>query len=124
VAVGTDTVSVHPEADGGETGAASHLDFRILATVAAGLAGGVYVNVGSAVILPEVFLKVVTVARNTGHDLSGLFTANLDMLRHYRPALNVVKRPSDRGVDLAGHHEILLPLLRLAILEATKGGDE
>jgi hypothetical protein len=117
VAIGTDTVHVHPDADGAAIGAASHLDFRILTTVVAALDHGVFVNVGSAVLLPEVFLKAVTIARNTGRPIDGLFTANLDMLRHYRPLRNVVRRPPDRGVDLAGHHEILLPLLRLAILE-------
>jgi hypothetical protein len=70
------------------------------------------------VVLPEVFLKTVTAARNTGHPVAGLFAANLDMLRHYRTRTNVVSRPPERGVDLAGHHEIMLPLLRLAILEA------
>jgi len=118
VAIGTDTVHLHPDADGAALGAASHLDFRILTTAVAGLDHGVYVNAGSAVILPEVFLKAVTVARNTGHRIEGLFTANLDMLRHYRTLTNVVKRPPERGVDLAGHHEIMLPLLRLLILEA------
>jgi hypothetical protein len=116
--MGTDTVHLHPDADGAALGAASHLDFRILTTAVAGLDHGVYVNAGSAVLLPEVFLKAVTVARNTGHPIEGLFTANLDMLRHYRPLTNVVKRPPERGVDLAGHHEIMLPLLRLLILEA------
>ncbi len=123
VAVGTDTVHLHPAARGDDLGAATHLDFRIFATVVAGLAGGVYLNVGSAVVLPEVFLKAVTVARNTGHDLAGLFTANLDMLRHYRPRVNVVNRPSTRGVDLAGHHEIMIPLLRLMVLEALATGE-
>ncbi|MHC4469595.1 MAG: GSU2086 family protein [Planctomycetota bacterium] len=118
VAVGTDTVHVHPETDGADLGAATHLDFRIFTSVVSELAGGVYANVGSAVIMPEVFLKAVTVARNTGHALDGLVTANLDMLRHYRPRVNVVGRPSERGVDLAGHHEVMLPLLRLMVLES------
>jgi hypothetical protein len=118
VAVGTDTVHVHPAADGAYLGAATHLDFRIFTTVVSDLEGGVYANVGSAVILPEVFLKAVTVARNTGHALEGLTTVNLDMLRHYRTRVNVVGRPSEKGVDLAGHHEVMLPLLRLMILEA------
>lgn len=118
VAVGTDTVHLHPAAGGADLGEATHLDFRILTTVVAGLAGGVYLNVGSAVILPEVFLKAVTAARNAGHPIEGLFTANLDMLRHYRPRVNVVERPPERGVDLAGHHELMLPLLRLLFLES------
>jgi hypothetical protein len=116
VAVGTDTVHLHPAADGAALGAASHLDFRIFTTVVSRLSGGVYVNVGSAVVLPEVFLKAVTVARNAGEKLAGLFTANLDMLRHYRTRVNVVNRPAERGVDLAGHHEIMLPLIRLMVL--------
>ena len=118
VAIGTDTVHIHPAADGAALGAASHLDFRILTSVVAALDHGVYVNAGSAVLLPEVFLKAVTVARNTGHAIPGLFAANLDMLRHYRTLTNVVRRPPERGVDLAGHHEIMLPLLRLMVLEA------
>lgn len=118
VAVGTDTVHLHPAADGAAIGAATHLDFRIFTSVVAGLDHGVYVNAGSAVVLPEVFLKVVTAARNTGHPVAGLFAANLDMLRHYRTRVNVVSRPPERGVDIAGHHEIMLPLLRLAVLEA------
>ncbi|MCU0725619.1 MAG: hypothetical protein MUE73_07510 [Planctomycetes bacterium] len=116
VAVGTDTVHLHPAADGAALGAASHLDFRIFTTVVSRLAGGVYVNVGSAVMLPEVFLKAVTVAHNAGERLEGLFGANLDMLRHYRTRVNVVSRPVERGVDIAGHHEIMLPLLRLMVL--------
>lgn len=116
VAVGTDTVHLHPMVNGAEIGAATHLDFRILTTVVAGLDDGVYLNCGSAVVLPEVFLKAITVARNTGHPVAGLFTANFDMLRHYRTRVNVVSRPPERGVDLAGHHEIMLPLLRMLVL--------
>ena len=123
VALGTDTVHLHPAADGASIGAASHLDFRIFTTVVSRLAGGVFVNVGSAVVLPEVFLKAVTVARNAGEALDGLFTANLDMLRHYRTRVNVVNRPAARGVDLAGHHEIMLPLLRLMLLESMGEGE-
>ena len=118
VAIGTDTVHLHPACDGAAVGAATHIDFRIATSVVAALDHGVYLNVGSAVVLPEVFLKAVTVARNTGHPIEGLFTANLDMLRHYRTRENVVKRPPERGVDIAGHHEILLPLIRLMVLSA------
>ena len=77
---------------------------------------GVWMNLGSAVLLPEVFLKAITVARNTGHPVEDLTTANFDMLQHYRPTTNVVRRPSKRGFNLIGHHEIMLPLLRMAIL--------
>jgi hypothetical protein len=117
VAVGTDTVHLHPAARGGPVGEATFADFRIFTSVVAGLEDGVFVNVGSAVILPEVFLKALTAARNAGHPVGGLFTANLDMLRHYRTRVNVVERPGERGVDLAGHHEIMLPLLRLLLIE-------
>ena len=95
---------------------ATLLDFRLACTVVSKLAHGVWVNVGSAVLLPEVFLKAVTVARNTGHAVEDLTTADLDMLPHYRPATNVVKRPPARGYSLMGHHEILVPLLRMAVL--------
>ncbi len=127
VAVGTDTVHMHPEADGAAIGAASMADFRTICGVVAdmtaareGAAGGVWLNFGSAVILPEVFLKAVSVARNLGYSLAGMHTANFDMLRHYRPTQNVVQRPVERGFghQVIGHHEILLPLLRQAVLEA------
>ena len=118
VAVGTDTVHMHPDADGADVGAATQLDFRLACTIVAGLDDGVWVNLGSAVILPEVFLKAVTVARNTGHPVDNLTTANFDMIRHYRPTVNVVRRPPVRGYDIAGHHEIMLPLLRMAVLDA------
>jgi len=116
VAVGTDTVHMHPTCHGADLGEATHQDFRLACTVVSKLDGGVWVNVGSAVILPEVFLKAVTVARNAGHPVEDLTTANLDMLRHYRTSTNVVQRPSARGFNLIGHHEIMLPLLRVAIL--------
>jgi hypothetical protein len=125
VAIGTDTVHMSPKLDGGALGAASLADFRTLCGIVAemGDAGdgvcGVYCNVGSAVLLPEVFLKAVSVARNLGAALDLLTTVNLDMLRHYRPTQNVVGRPvtRGRGHDIAGHHEILLPLLRQAVIE-------
>lgn len=126
VAIGTDTVHMHPHADGSAIGAASMADFRTICAVvaqlgAAGedLAGGVWLNVGSAVIMPEVFLKAVSVARNLGYNLDGMHAANFDMLRHYRPTQNVVMRPVQPGHGHAviGHHEILLPLLRQAVLE-------
>lgn len=125
VAIGTDTVHMPAEADGALIGAATLADFRTICDVVAGMGsqadepGGVWCNIGSAVLLPEVFLKAVSVARNLGVNLDRLTTANLDQLRHYRPAQNVVGRPvaKGRGFDLAGHHEILLPLLRQAIVE-------
>jgi hypothetical protein len=126
VAVGSDTVHVSPHLDGAALGAATLADFRTLCGVVAGLgasqaggAGGVWLNVGSAVVLPEVFLKAVSVARNLGHALDGLHTANLDMLQHYRPTQNVIRRPVPPGFGhaLVGQHEILLPLLRQAVLE-------
>lgn len=116
VAVGTDTVHMHPAVDGAAVGEATHQDFRLACTVASKLAHGVWINVGSAVLLPEVFLKAVTVARNTGHPVEDLTTANFDMLTHYRPTTNVVRRPAQRGFNLIGQHEILLPLFRMAVL--------
>src|SRR5262249_24630987 len=99
----------------------SHLDFRILAGQVARLGGGgVYLNVGSAVMLPEVFLKAVTLARNLGHDLSDFATANLDFIQSYRPHTNVVRRPragAGGGSSLTGHHELLVPLLAAMLVE-------
>jgi hypothetical protein len=121
VAIGTDIVHVHPACDPAALGRATHLDFRIFAGEVAHLGGGgVYLNVGSAVVLPEVFLKAVTLARNLGHRLSGFATANLDFIQSYRPGTNVVERPvkgHGRGYRLTGHHEILVPLLAAALVE-------
>jgi hypothetical protein len=123
VAVGTDIVHMHPACDPGALGRATHLDFRILAGQVARLGGGgVYLNVGSAVLLPEVFLKAVTLARNLGHDLTDFATANLDFIQSYRPNANVVQRPTrgvGRGYSLTGHHEILVPLLAAALIEGS-----
>ncbi len=116
VAIGTDTVHIHPAVDGAALGEATLTDFRVACAVVEGLNHGCWINVGSAVILPEVFLKCVTVAANAGAVLDDLTTANFDMLRHYRPRLNVVQRPAARGYDIAGHHEIMVPLLRVAVL--------
>lgn len=116
VAVGNDTVHIHPTCDGRDLGEATLLDFRLACTVVSKLAHGVWINAGSAVVLPEVFLKCVTVARNTGHAVEDLTTGNFDMLPHYRPLTNVVKRPPARGYSILGHHEILLPLFRIAVL--------
>ena len=124
VAVGTDIIHMHPSADGAAIGAASLLDFRRLAAVVAGMEGGVYLNLGSAVILPEVFLKTVTLGRNLGHALNDITTVNMDFLPHYRPTTNVVKRPTQKGghgYTLIGHHEIMVPLLAAAVLEELAG---
>ena len=126
VALGTDTVHVSGKADGAALGAASLHDFRLICDVVSDLGaigeskvGGVWLNIGSAVLLPEVFLKAVSVARNLGANLDQMTTANFDMIRHYRPSLNVVTRPvsAGRGHEVIGHHEILLPLMRQAIIE-------
>jgi len=122
VAIGTDTVHMHPEAEGGDIGQATLLDFRKLCAVVADMADGVWVNVGSAVILPEVFMKAYTVAVNLGANLAGLTTANFDQIQHYRPHQNVVCRPTDRGFAFTGHHEILMPLLRHLVLQALAEG--
>lgn len=121
VAVGTDIVHMHPSADGAALGAGSLLDFRKLTAVVSNMEGGVYVNVGSAVLLPEVFLKTVTLSRNLGKALKHITTADMDFLPHYRPLTNVVKRPTQkggRGYSLTGHHEIMVPLLAAAVIEA------
>jgi hypothetical protein len=121
VAIGTDTVHMHPACDGAALGAATHGDFRRLATLVDGADGGVYVNVGSAVVLPEVFLKAVAVVHNAGGGRRvRLTTGNLDFLRHYRPKVNVLERPAEKGYDVAGHHELTVPLLRAAILRAAE----
>lgn len=120
VALGTDIIHMHPSADGAAIGAGSLLDFRKLAAVVAGMEGGVYLNLGSAVILPEVFLKTVALGRNLGHALTDITTVNMDFLPQYRPLTNVVKRPTQkggRGYSLIGHHEIMVPLLAAAIVE-------
>jgi hypothetical protein len=115
VALGTDIVHMHPHVSGAALGEASLTDFRHLCRVVAGLAGGVWMNLGSAVVMPEVFLKAVSVARNFGHSLDGLVTVNLDKESRYRTLMNVLDRPSAEGVELIGHHEILLPLLHAAV---------
>jgi hypothetical protein len=121
VAVGTDIVHMHPACDPAALGRATHLDFRLFAAEVARLGGGgVYLNVGSAVMLPEVFLKAVTLARNLGHAITDFTTANLDFIQSYRPNTNVVERPTrgvGRGYSLTGHHEILIPLLAAALIE-------
>jgi hypothetical protein len=120
VAVGTDIIHMHPRADGKALGDCSFRDFHTLTSVVATLDDGVYLNFGSAVILPEVFLKAVSLARNLGHPVRNLTTVNLDFLAHYRPLTNVVSRPtlqSGKGYHLTGHLEIMVPLLFSAVLE-------
>jgi hypothetical protein len=123
VALGTDTPHTHPAADGGAIGEATLRDFRLFASLVQELdGGGVYVNVGSAVVLPEVFLKAVSVVRNLGYPLANFTTVNFDFLQHYRPRLNVVERPhagrGGRGHAITGHHEIVIPLLAAILIEA------
>jgi deoxyhypusine synthase len=115
VALGTDIVHMHPHVSGAALGAASLTDFRRLCSVVATMAYGVWMNLGSAVIMPEVFVKAVSVANNFGHNLDGLVTVNLDKQAQYRSRVNVLERPSSEGIELIGHHEIMLPLLHLAV---------
>ena len=118
VAVGTDVIHMHPAASGEAIGAGSLRDFRLLTSFVSALAGGVYLNCGSAVLLPEVFLKAVALARNSGASLDGLTTVNFDFVRLYRPETNVVRRPVagvGKGYSIVGHHEILIPLLAAAL---------
>ncbi len=118
VAIGSDIVHQHPSADGAAIGAATFTDFRKLVTIVSRLAGGVWINIGSAVHLPEVFLTAVSIAGNLGNDLTGFATANLDMVRHYRTDENVLRRPTlgkGRSFELTGHHELNVPLLAAAV---------
>ncbi|HEX5230498.1 MAG TPA: hypothetical protein VFW44_22460 [Bryobacteraceae bacterium] len=122
VAIGTDTPHTHPTAQGDALGRATHHDFRLLCSLVKEINdGGVYLNVGSAVVLPEVFLKAVSVVRNLGHPLANFTTVNFDFLQHYRPKVNVVERPHARsggqGYSITGHHEIMIPLLAAALIE-------
>jgi hypothetical protein len=120
VAIGTDIIHMHPEASGAALGEGSLRDFGYLVSNVARLRGGVYLNCGSAVVLPEVFLKAVALVRNRGISLDGLTTVNLDFMRLYRPQTNVVNRPTagiGKGYSLVGHHEIMIPLLAAALLE-------
>ncbi len=122
VGIGTDVHHMHPGADGAALGATSLRDFETLAGLVARLEGGVAFNVGSAVILPEVFLKALALARNLGHRVRRFTTVDLDFIRHYRPAQNFVARPTrlgGRGISLIGQHEVLVPLLLAGIIEKT-----
>ena len=122
IAFGTDTPHAHPACNPRALGEATHYDFRLFCTMVSELnGGGVYINAGSAVVMPEVFLKAVSTARNLGHELRDFTTVNLDFLQHYRPRVNVVERPhaqsGGRGYSLTGHHEIMIPLLAAALIE-------
>ena len=120
VAVGTDTIHFHPSVDGASIGSTSHMDFRIFARLVSRLQGGVFINLGSAVILPEVFLKALSLVRNLGYEVNDFTTVNMDFIQHYRPMTNVVHRPTlegGKGYNLVGHHEIMFPLLAAAVIE-------
>jgi hypothetical protein len=126
VGIGTDIIHMHPSADGAAIGRASFNDFRLFAAVVSELSGGVYLNLGSAVILPEVFLKAFTVAQNLGAHLHDFVTVNMDMLTHYRPSENVVRRPATVGGDgytIVGHHEIMVPLLAQAVVDGMRASE-
>lgn len=121
VAVGTDILHMHPDFDGAACGQASLHDFKTFSAAVSRLQKGVFINAGSAVIMPEVFLKAVTLARNLGHNLDEFTTVNLDFIRHYRPMANVVNRPTQgkgRGYAITGHHELLIPLIAAGVIEA------
>jgi hypothetical protein len=120
VAIGTDIIHMHPGFDAGACGQASHIDFKIFAANIAQLENGVFINAGSAVILPEVFLKALTLVRNLKYSPKNFTSINLDFIRHYRPMTNVVNRPTQsggKGYSLVGHHEILIPLIAAGVIE-------
>lgn len=120
VAMGTDIIHIHPSANGAAIGQAGHHDFRLFCRLVSELEGGVYLNLGSAVLLPEVFLKALTLVRNLGHQVKRFTTANFDFIRQYRPATNVVHRPTlegGKGFNFTGHHELMLPLLAAALVD-------
>jgi hypothetical protein len=124
VAIGTDIHHMHSSADGAALGATSYRDFETLTGVVASLQDGVVFNVGSAVILPEVFLKALSLARNLGHPVRRFTAVDMDFIRQYRPMANVVSRPTrlgGKGISLVGHHEILVPLLAAGIIEEIDG---
>lgn len=120
VSIGADIIHMHPEADGRSIGEGSMRDFRLFASVVADLDGGVYINLGSAVVMPEVFLKALNVVRNLGHKVEEITTVNMDFIQHYRPRQNVLIRPTmgkGKFYAITGHHEIMLPLLAASIIE-------
>lgn len=116
VAIGTDTIHMHPNISGSDLGGASHIDFKIITSFISRLERGVWMNIGSAVIMPEVFLKAITTANNLGHKVRNFTAVNMDMIRQYRSETNVVKRPAKKGFTIIGHHEIMVPLLYMGIL--------
>ena len=120
VAMGTDIIHIHPSASGADIGKTSHHDFRLFCSEISKLQGGAYLNVGSAVLLPEVFLKALTLVRNLGHNVNDFTTANFDFMKHYRTLTNVVNRPTatgGRGYNIIGHHELMIPLLAASLLD-------
>jgi hypothetical protein len=121
LSIGADITHMHPQVSGRDLGESTLIDFRILSGVVAGLDGGVWMNLGSAVMMPEVFLKAVSVARNLGRSLKEFTTVNLDMIQHYRPKANVLARPKGKAIAITGHHEILLPLVRAGVVAALGG---
>lgn len=127
VAIGTDIIHQHPSTDGAALGEASFIDFRIFVSEISRLGhGGVLLNFGSAVLMPEVFLKALSIARNLGHDVTEFTTANFDMIQHYRPRENIVKRPTNTGGSgyaITGHHEIMIPLLAHAVMDEIAQSD-
>lgn len=123
VAIGTDIIHMHPQADGALIGKGSLQDFKLFSSVIADLKGGVYINLGSAVIMPEVFLKAIAVTRNLGYSVKDFTTVNMDFIQHYRSRANVLKRPvlsGGKSYALTGHHEIMFPLLAAALMEFNK----
>ena len=121
VAIGSDIIHMHPEADGAAIGEGSLRDFRLFTEVVSDLEGGVYINLGSAVIMPEIFLKALTTVRNLGFKVFDFTTANMDFIQHYRPTVNVLKRPTQKGgrhYAITGHHELMFPLLAAMVVEA------
>ena len=120
VALGTDIIHIHPQMDGKATGEGSLRDFKLFAGVVSTLEGGIYLNIGSAVLLPEVFLKALTLVRNLGYKVKNFTTVNMDFIQHYRSLTNVVRRPTKeggKGYTLTGHHEIMVPLLAAIVKE-------
>jgi hypothetical protein len=124
VAIGTDIVHIHPSANGADIGKTSYHDFKLFCRQVSELEGGAYLNFGSAVIMPEIFLKALTVVRNLGHKVENFTTANFDFIRHYRTMTNVVNRPTaggGRGFNIIGHHEVMIPLLIAGLLARLDG---
>jgi hypothetical protein len=127
MAIGTDIIHMHPEADGASMGEGSQRDFKLFAALVSRLEEGVFFNLGSAVIIPEVFIKALNLTRNMGISPLKFTTVNLDFINHYRPMTNVVSRPmklGSTGFAIIGHHEIIFPLLAAAVIEKLDGGDE